>query len=82
MHMDKLRVNATYSVRLHAFLVKMTFLTPVTTSWPLIPLCVSSGSGTGHCDQVWLKSDVGKYVKKTCCQKEAETCKKQDPARG
>ena len=26
----------------------------------------------GHYDQVWSKSDVGKYVKKTCCQKKKE----------
>ena len=30
MHMHKSRVNATHSVGLDAFLVKMTFLTPVT----------------------------------------------------
>ena len=30
MHMHKSGVNATYSVGLDAFLVKMTFLTPVT----------------------------------------------------
>ena len=30
MHMHKSRVNAMYSVGLDAFLVKMTFLTPVT----------------------------------------------------
>ena len=36
--------------------------------WPHHCLCVSSGSGTGHFDQVWSKSDVGKYVKKACCQ--------------
>ena len=32
MHMHKLHVNARYSVGLDAFLVKMTFLTPVTPS--------------------------------------------------
>ena len=32
IHMHKSRVNATYSVGLDAFLVKMTFLTPVTPS--------------------------------------------------
>ena len=71
MHMHKSRVNATQSVGLDAFLVKMTFLTPVTHQdlWPHHCLCMSSGSGISHCDQVWSKSDVGKYVKKTCCQK-------------
>ena len=24
---------------------------------------------TGHFDRVWSKSNVGKYVKKTCCKK-------------
>ena len=45
---------------------------------------MSSGQGTGHYHQVWSKSDVGKYVKKTCCQKEeeaaAETSRIQKPA--
>ena len=51
---------------------------------------MSSGQGTGYCDQVWSKSNVGKYVKKMCCQKERkqkeergkgkETSKKQYPA--
>ena len=40
--------------------------------WPHHCLYVSSGSGIGHCDQVWSKSDVGKYVKKMCCQKKLE----------
>ena len=55
--------------------VKMTFwpLWPHHDVWPHQCLCVSSGSGIGHCDQVWSKSDVGKYVKKTCCQKKKET---------
>ena len=55
--------------------------------WPHHLLCMSSGQGAGHFDQVWLKSDVGKYVKKTCCQKKedsaekaAETRQIQDPA--
>ena len=53
MHMHKSRIDARYSVGLDAFLVKMTFLTPVTPSWPLTPpLCLSSGQGTGHFDQV------------------------------
>ena len=54
-------------------------------------LCVSSGQGTGHFNQVWSKSNVGKNVKKTCCKKEKEkeeeeeeeeeeTSKIQDPA--
>ena len=30
-------INAKYSVGLDAFLVKMTFLTPVTPEWPLTP---------------------------------------------
>ena len=60
----------------------MTFLTPVTHRdlWPHHCLCVISGLDVGHCDQIWLKSDVGKYVKKTCCLKEAESSKKQVPA--
>ena len=45
---------------------------------------MSSGQGTGHYDQIWSKSDVGKYVKKTCCQKKikkkGETSKIQKPA--
>ena len=32
MHMHKSRIDAKYSVGLDAFLVKMTFLTPVTPS--------------------------------------------------
>ena len=54
MYMHKSRVNATYSVGLDAFLVKFTFLSPVT------PSVTSFGS----------KLDVGKYLKKMCCQKE------------
>ena len=34
MYMHKSGVNATYSVGLDAFLVKFTFLSPVTPSWP------------------------------------------------
>ena len=51
---------------LDAFLVKMTFLTPVTfilTSDPIIVLH-DSGSGTGHFDQVWSESDVGNMWKR------------------
>ena len=45
---------------------------PVIPSWPLTHpcLCMSSGQGTCHFDQVESKSDLGKYVRKTCCQKE------------
>ena len=38
----------------------------------IVCVCLSSGQGTGLSDQVWSKSDVGKYMKKTCCQKEKE----------
>ena len=78
-----------YFVAIFIFFMWMTFF----SFWPQWPhrdlephhcLCLSSGQGTGHCDQVWLKSDVGKYAKKTCCQKKKkkkkETRKKQKPA--
>ena len=63
-----------YFVAIFIFFMWMTFF----SFWPQWPhrdlephhcLCLSSGQGTGHFDQVWLKSDVGKYAKKTCCQK-------------
>ena len=78
MHMHRSRVNTAYSAGLDAFWVKITFLTPVTPSWPHRDLwphhrfCMSSGQGTGHFDQLWSKSNVGKYVKNTCCQKKEE----------
>ena len=38
--------------------------------WPHHHWSLSSGQGTGHFVQVWSESDVEKYVKKACCQKE------------
>ena len=72
MHMYESRVNATSIVGEEAFSVKITFFDPFDPHrdiWPHHCLRVSSGLGTGHFHQVCLKSDVGKYVKKTCCQK-------------
>ena len=72
MHMRKSRIDAKYSEGLDAFLVKMTFLTPVTPSWPLTP-SLSVPEWWSRYRSLWpslVKSDVGKYVKKTCCQKE------------
>ena len=46
---------------------------PYPDLWPHYCLCLSSGQGTGLSDQVWSKSNVGKYVKKTCCQKKERT---------
>ena len=40
MHVRKSRFNATYSEVLDAFLVKMTFLTPVTPSLTSDPIIV------------------------------------------
>ena len=44
---------------------------------PTIFCVLSSGQHTSHFDQVKSKSNVGKYVKKTCCQKEEERRKKK-----
>ena len=75
-------------VAIFIFFMWMTFF----IFWPQWPhrdlephhcLCMSSGQDTGHFDQVnikKIKSDVGKYAKKTCCQKK-ETSRKQKPAR-
>ena len=72
MHMHKSRINAKYFVGLDAFWWKWPFWPqwPHPDLWPHHCLCLSSGQHTGHCDQVWSKLDVWKYVKKTCCQKE------------